>query len=213
MYSSVTHHYNVFLQIPSLETSSDKDYNLLINKDVCEGILSVFSIIIEWGCEKQADETYKQYMERENRISSKTLRKLFFGNDLLKLDDTNCDSFEVSFMFKLLPFICDGIEEFNVATWRAAGEDKLEHHLMKLRDFRNCVANEPKGAGLSPDTKNDVLKTTFRVFQIAGKMYSISNEPIKEEKRKFMKKICKILDQFYSQSEVADWENSHVLSL
>ena len=149
-------------------------------------------------------------MERENRITNKQLKKLFYGPELPKLDSKDCEDFDVSFLFKLMPFICEGIQEYDTSTWRE-NEEKLEYLMLKLREIRNSVMHEIRGASKSSDVKNEVVRLSFKVFEVAGKKYSIAHEEIIQEMKRFMEEISRILRRFFDDEEVTDWENRHFL--
>ena len=149
-------------------------------------------------------------MDRENRITNKQLKKLFYGSDLQKLHSKDCEDFDVSFLFKLMPFICEGIEEYDTSTWRE-NEEKLEYLMLKLREIRNSVMHDPKGASKSADVTDEVVRFSFKVFEVAGKKYSIAHEEIIQEMKRFMGEITRILRRFFNEEEVTDWENRHFL--
>ena len=149
-------------------------------------------------------------MEQGSRITNKQLKKLFYGPDLEKLDSKDCECFDVSFLFKLMPFICEGIEEYDPSTW-VENEEKLECFLSKLREIRNGVMHEPKGASKSADVTNEVVRISFKVFEVAGKKYSIAHEEIIQEMKRFMDEISKILREFLEDEDVTDWEHCQLL--
>ena len=187
-------------------SEEDKKFYTYINKGVCDNIPYIFSKIVEWGCKKPADETLKNFMDREKRIKKKQLKKLFYGPDLQKLDSKDCGDFDVTFLFKLLPFICEGIQEYDANTW-SESEEKLEYYLLKLRDIRNCVSHENNGASKS----DEVVSLSFKAFEVAGKKYSIAHEEIVQEMKRFMEEISKILREFRENEYVTDWENRQFL--
>ena len=191
-------------------SSSEDDTYTYINKGVCDKIPSIFSKIVEWGCKKPVDETFKNFMKRENRITNKQLATLFYGSDLEKLDSNNCEGFDVSFLFKLLPFICEGIEEYDASTLRG-NKEKLEYLLMELRDIRNGVMHEPKRASKSGDVTDEVVALSFKVFEVAGKKYSIPHGEIIREMKRFMEEMGKILREDFVDEDVTDWENCQFL--
>ena len=151
-------------------------------------------------------------MKREKGLSTKTLKKRFDKNDLRKLESKNCDDFDVSFLFKLLPFICDDIERYDQKTWSTGDENKLECLLEKLRIIRNSVVHEPKKGAVSPDAKDEAVKISLKIFDVAGTKYSIPSEIIGKAKSKFLKQISDILVSFYSEEEITDWEIRFFLS-
>ena len=149
-------------------------------------------------------------MERENRITNKQLKKVFYGTNLRELDSKDCEDFDVSFLFKLMPFICEGIQEYDPITWSRNKQD-LEYLLLKLRVIRNCVLHEIKGASKSSYVTDEVVRLSFKVFEAAGKKYSIVHEEIRQEMKRFMEEISGILREFFEDGKVTDWEHRQLL--
>ena len=150
------------------------------------------------------------FMKRENRITNKQLKKLFYGPDLEKLNSKDCEDYDVSFLFKLMPYICEGIEGYDGSA-RHGNEEKLEYLLLKLRLIRNSVMHEIKGASKSSYVMDEVVRLSFKVFEAASKKYSIPQEEIIQEMKMFMYEISKILSDFSEDEAVTYWENRHFL--
>ena len=197
-----------------INTSDDiSENNACISRRIAAIIPVVFSKIIEWGSKKTVDETYKQFMQREKGLTETALKELSLNSDdLRKLESKTCDNVDVSFLFKLLPLICDDIERYDQKTWSTGDENKLECLLEKLWIILHSVMSEPRTVDASPDTKDEVLKILLKILDVAGTKYSVTSEAIVKAVKEFLRRIHDILASVYSEEEINYWEIRFFLS-
>ena len=123
----------------------------------------VFRIIINWGCKKNPSHTYKEYIQAKHGDKFKG----FIKKD--KLNETNCDGFDVTFLYELIPYVCDYIGH-NKVTDPSKDPKLLESLLKKAKDTRNSGIHEYDTAssrGELPKVKNvlvDILTESARLY-------------------------------------------------
>ena len=166
---------------PSLPLTED-DRTRFVNRKMADEINSMLETVVRWGSSKVPNQTFKDYLINEKKIPLKTVDKHFkFDDEKKKIELTSYETLDVTFMCKLLPHMCDRI-------------DGLECHLKEIKDFRNSVMHEPKGAAIEKNLVDKVEATALKLLDIAGAKYGKGTDEInaaKDEARKLISNIKK----------------------
>ena len=166
---------------PSLPLTED-DRTRFVNRKMADEINSILETVARWGSSKDPSQTFKDYLIDEKGISLQTVKKVFnYPDEKKKIELNSYETLDVTFMCKLLPHLCDGI-------------DGLECHLKEIKNFRNSVMHEPKGAAVDKDLVDKVETTALNLLDIAGAKYGKGTDEInaaKDEARKLISNIKK----------------------
>ena len=185
---------------------TDEDIQIFLNKRTCDKIIpDVFSVVIAWGTGKQPDETFEDCIRRRRQITEdsewmKLLKSNKFFKDEKKLFQLkNSEALDTTFCCKLIPVICDDIERMDSDVWKKDDESKVECLLKKLKDSRNAVMHQPKGAAIEKGIEDEVLRLSLKLLEVAGQKYGVST--VDDEKEKLQKEFNAIKTLFLSQEK------------
>ena len=159
---------------------TEEDRTRFVNRKMADEINSILETVARWGSSKDPSQTFKDYLINEKGISLQTVKKVFnYPDEKKKIELTSYETLDVTFMCKLLPHLCDGI-------------DGLECHLKEIKDFRNSVMHEPKGAAVDKDLVDKVETTALKLLDIAGAKYGKGTDEISNAQDKARKLISNI---------------------
>ena len=187
---------------------TDEDIQTFINKKICDRIIpDVFSVVIAWGKGKQPDETFEDCIRRRRLITEdsewKKFLKRFNKGEQDKLRLKSAENFDTTFCCKLMPLICDGIEEMGSDAWKTEDESKVECLMNELKAKRNAVMHEPKGAAIEKGIEYEVLRLSLKLLEVAGQKYGISS--VDDEKLKLQRTFNNIERCVLSDKEKRLW--------
>ena len=171
----------------------DEDQILFINRKIVDKITSVLVKIACWGSNKQSDESFEHYLKTKRSMSdSKFKRHFSLAEDDKKIKQTNFNDLDVTFLCKLLSFMCDGIVE--ITKWKNIKDiNRLEYQLHQIKELRNELAHEPDGDRAKSKTlPSEVEKIAMNVLEIAGNKYSKTVNEINTAKDEAKKLITDI---------------------
>jgi adenylate kinase len=155
-----------------------KEANRLINKYVVDEVITrTYEIIISWGCPKLPNETFFDFIKGRNKDE-----KLLKGNET-KLNTTVSDEFDVDFLAKLLPVVCDNIEKSGNTEWNKRNKvvTSVEHLIKEAKDLRNEVTHERKGSAIATDVHQKALSILPNLVNSAGKLYNKKDCDVQSE--------------------------------
>ena len=188
---------------------TDEDIQTFVNKRTCDKIIpDVFSVVIAWGSTKRDDETFEDFIKRRRQITEDSEWKKFLKRfnkgeqDKLKLESSI--NFDTTFCCKLLPLICDDIEEMGSDVWKSDDESKVECLLKKLKDLRNDIMHEPKGAAIEKGIEEDIFNLSLKLLEVAGQKYGVSS--VDYEKLKLQSTFDDIEKCVLSDKEKRIWK-------
>ena len=174
---------------PSLPLT-EEDRTRFVNRKMADEMTTFFVTVAMWGSQKDDTQTFEDYLKSERNFTDEKIKKTFKSpDDLSKIRQTSFNKFDVTFMHKLLPLMCDGIDQTNIRD-----PNGLEYHLKKMKDFRNSIMHEAHGAALDKDLVDEVETTALKLLDIAGAKYGKGTDEInaaKDEARKLISNIKK----------------------
>ena len=172
-----------------------------VNRELADDLANILATVIQWGSNKPQNQTLEDYLTRKFVTSNSSTayksfsdllkKKSFFDDDLLKFSKVSFDGLDVTFLSKLLPLMCDGIEP--KGKWKdIKNSRRLEFHLIKITGIRNSVAHEAQGAAVDKNLANEVETTALKVLEIAGAEYGKRTDEINAAKDEAIKRISAI---------------------
>jgi len=141
-----------------------------------EIIPRVLKIVIEWGCKKQTNESFKVYISRR-KCSHSIKGKEWIRQYKKKLMESSCEEEEdVSYLCSLISHVCDGIHSLGSQEYDDAIKDdsRIEYWLKKTKDIRNSFAHNDKNSLTDIEIRNILEK----LLEVAGKLNNIPSESI-----------------------------------
>ena len=171
------------LYLPPL---TDKHVFTFVNKSICDEIVPyVFSVIVKWGCAKDPVESFQDFIKSRLQPNEwNKFLKVWTKDDRTKLLSTDSVDFDVTFLCKLIPYVCDGIENVGTASWTSNDENKIECLLKRAKDARNKVMHDPKNTAMSCQISDEIIETSFKIIEVAAKLYKKSDDGAGAEKTK-----------------------------
>ena len=174
-----------------------------LNIKLMEKLPHFLETIASWGSERQLSQTFEDYLRKVRKMSDGDLEEVF-SSDREKLQQTNFDGLNVTFVSSLLPLICEDIEHKS----DTSNEDRIECQLTKMKELSTQVMNEPEGKALDPTVAIEVKAIAMKMLDIAGKTYSKGAKEINEAKEEVKKifteaqaKVKKGMEQQTIQSQ------------
>ena len=150
---------------------SVEDRTRFVNRKLADEMASFLVTVAKWGSNKAPSKTFEDYLINERNFSPSDVRKRFKSkDDSNKIKLTLFDTLDVTFLYQLLPWLCDGIARPGECQ-NLNDSSTLEYHLKKIKDFRNSIMHEPHGAALDKDLVDEVETTALKLFDIAGVKY------------------------------------------
>ena len=152
------------------------------NKRVFDKLHLLLATIASWGCDKQPHQTFEQFLD--DKGMKKPLKKIFNKDELQKIQQTTFFGLDVTFLCKLLPLMCDGIEESGSKDFESKVKDEtsIECQLKKIKDLRNSVMHEPEGAAVDPSLLAKVEMIASKLLENAGVQFSKGADEVKKAK-------------------------------
>ena len=152
------------------------------NKRFFDKVTPFLALIASWGCDKQANETFEQFLLRKG--TTKPLKKIFNKDEMPKIKQTTFTGLDVTFMCKLLPLMCNGIEESGSEDWKKKVEEEhsIECQLKKIQRRRNNVMHEPEGAAVELSLLHEVELIATKLLDNAGVTFSKRIDEVKKAK-------------------------------
>ena len=177
-------------QMPPSLPLTEEDRTLFVNRKLADNMTTFFVTVAMWGSQKDDTQTFEDYLKSERSFTDEKIKKTFKSpDDLSKIRQTSFNKFDVTFMYKLLPLMCDGIDQTNIKD-----PNGLECHLKEMKDFRNSIMHEAHGAALDKDLVDKVETTALKLLDIAGTKYGKGTDEIskaQDEARKLISNIKK----------------------
>ena len=172
-----------------------------VNRELADDLANILATVIQWGSNKPQNQTLEDYLTRKFVTSNSSRayesfsdlfkKKSFFDDDLLKFSKVSFEGLDVTFLSKLLPLMCDGIEP--KGKWKEANDDsRLVFHLNKITGIRNSVAHEAQGAAVDKNLANEVEATALKVLEIARAKYNKRTDEINAAKDEAIKRMSAI---------------------
>ena len=171
----------------------EEDEMLFINRKIIDKITFVLVRIACWGSNKQSDESFEHYLKTKRSISDIKFKRHFsLTEDDKKLKQTNFNDLDVTFLCKLLSFMCDGIDDID--DWKKISDsNKLEYQLDRIRKLRNELVHKPDGDKAKSKTlPSEVEKIAMNLLEIAGNKYNKTIDEINTAKDEAKKLITDI---------------------
>ena len=168
----------------SLHYLNPEELATLMNKRFMDKIPEILSIVMSWNCSKSVGQSFEDFLKGDKKLSNAYLRTYFNKDELSKLKQTNCISFDVTFIIKLLPLVCDQIAKIGAPEWLSTDENDIEYHLKILKCQRNNVMHEPLGAAVDKHLIGEMHDLTHKLLTTAGAKFSRSSCEITKAKEK-----------------------------
>ena len=173
-------------------TMTEDDGARFVSRTMADNMTPILETVARWGSlskPKDPNQTFKEYLMNEKNISLQKINKVFnYADDKKRIELTSYKTLDVTFMCKLLPHMCDGI-------------DGLDCHLKEIKNFRNSVMHEPHGASLDEKLVDKVETTALELLDIAGKKYGIGAREINAAKDEARKLISTIRNKVMTEEE------------
>ena len=157
---------------PSLK---EGDLNILQNHLALRQCVVIFTLLLKWGCKKLPSETYREFIQKKTSLSK--YEKNFLSVNQDKLNETCPDKYDVTFLYSLIPIICDGIVPIGTDEHKLRVSDttSVDYLLKKAKDCRNTLAHEEDKAS-SLDIFENLKETLVSLIKSAAILYGISKE-------------------------------------
>ena len=169
---------------------------------------SVMHKILVWGCEKDKDESYSQYIKRKTRMTNTEWRKSFDADqrETLRVDSEG-NSFDVSLLYKCIQKLCKEVHQSKDEDWKDRSESSLEFLLYSIKKFRNDFIHKQKT--MTHDeviTKMNRLRYLYtKSVYAAGKLFKVANHKVQESVIQVHKDLDGILQAPLVQNDVEDY--------
>ena len=168
---------------PSLPLT-ENDRTRFVNYSTVNEMTAVFAQVADWGSNRDPNQTFKDYLINGKGIPPETVKKLFKTTDeKKKIELTSYETLDITFMHKLLPHMCDGIDSSGGGP-AVSDSNSLEYHLREIKNTRNSVMHEPLGASLDKNLVDKVEATALKLLDIAGAKYGKGAHEINAAKAK-----------------------------
>ena len=155
---------------PSLPLT-ENDRTRFINYSTVNEMTAVFAQVADWGSNRDPNQTFKDYLINGKGIPPETVKKLFkTADEKKKIELSSYETLDITFMHKLLPHMCDGIDSSGGGP-AVSDSNSLEYHLREIKNTRNSVMHEPHGASLDKNLVDKVETTALKLLDIAGAKY------------------------------------------
>ena len=161
---------------------NDEDAHLFRNnKATREAIPYAFKTVLNWGCQKQPSETYKEFITNKG-VNLKSFK--FTKRDLTKLDKTHPNDYDVTFLHSLIPAVCDNIALSGTQEWETRSKDKnsVEFLLKQAKDARNDVAHD-LALAVSPTLFDSMKISLNNLLEVAGILYGVLHDEVDKEQQ------------------------------
>ena len=180
---------------------SEEDRTRFVNRKLADEMASFLVTVAKWGSNKAPSKTFEDYLINERNFSPSDVRKRFKSkDDSNKIKLTLFDTLDVTFLYQLLPWLCDGIARPGECQ-NLNDSSTLEYHLKKIKDFRNSIMHEPHGAALDKDLVDEVETTALKLLDIAGAKYGKGTDEINAAKDEARKLISTIKNTVMTEEE------------
>ena len=172
--------------------------------------------IITWCFDKQPNETFEDYIVRNNLLTKSGIYKEGGKNWLKKnkekLQETDMASYDVTFLHELLHIIChQEIVSPGTTIWDAKWTDPttVEYYLKLIKEFRNDVSHGRNKAiqdTLLDNLRNDIVKC----LEIAASLYGVDERERKERIAEVERAFDTLIEDTTSSPErraqfIRDW--------
>ena len=129
--------------------------------------------VLTWGCSKSPGTEYQdhirdKYGDKLEEEKFKNVKKILNQNSA-KLKAKECNEFDVTFLYSLIPILCDGIEFLGTKghSDKLKDSNSLEFLLKEAKDYRNRFAHE-NIATLPPDIFDEVNQNLEKLLKKAA---------------------------------------------
>ena len=180
----------------SVSALSDNHLNLLKNElAVREGITYAFNKVIEWSCKKNISSSFEDYLTKNKGNFPKKFEKWVRENSD-KLKQTSTDNYDVTFLYSLIPLICDDIAVPNTEEWadRMKDVNSIEFKLRQVKELRNALSHEPDKAN-SSSLFDDIKKNLDLMLQSAANRVQVTQLQLNDARKNLEEKFINIAHQ------------------
>ena len=160
---------------------SEEDFRLLQNSRAAwDCVTPAFNLTLSWGCKKNKNETFEEFLKKKTSLS-KSEKKLLSDNPD-KMSQTNSDNFDVTFIYSLIPFVCNNVAQPGTEEHKLKLNDhtSLEYLLREAKKLRNDLFHE-KDKAVSVSIFKDMNKAVNSLIIGAADAFGIP-ESIKNDK-------------------------------
>ncbi|XP_047741492.1 uncharacterized protein LOC125179510, partial [Hyalella azteca] len=157
----------------------EEDKYRFINKKCVDKVIpKVLRKVLEWGCKKEPDQTYFEYISLKCKCN---LKKLFQFHER-QLDSTSSESYDTSMLYEVIPFACEGVTKTRSCEWAKAKEDPttLEYHLYRVKVLRNSVIHDPEGKGVSKNFITEVGRPLRDLILVSARKFNVDRDEAEE---------------------------------
>ena len=195
---------------PSL-IMTEEDRTRFVNRKLADEMTRILVTVARWGSNKNQNQTFEDYLKNERKMSNKVFKKYFYSpDDMSKISQTSFDELDVTFLIKILPHMCDGINE--IVNWKNISDNNsLEFHLNQIKNSRNSVMHEAHRAALDKNLVNKVETTALNILDIAGVKYGKETDEINAAKNEAKKLISTIKNAVMTEEEKIQFYQKRLL--
>ena len=170
-----------------------------------ECIPLVLSVIVTWSCNKKPNETFHDVIVK----NSKNHDKKYVKKNLEKLQETSPNSFDVTFLYSLLPHLSNHVCKTGTDPWKEKIKDtmSLEYLLKEAKEMRNLIAHEVAQA-TSPSMIDKIEINLMSLLRVAGSKFKVSQKEIEDIETNLKIKLLAIrqlnVDDFHLLSRIKE---------
>ena len=172
-------------------------------------IARVMAKIISWGCTKSQNTTFHDHIKAIYGDELKNLNrknKIWVEENLTKLKNCDCSTFDITFLNSLIPAVCDKITVFGTNEYKAKLQDptSLESLFKKVKDTRNKFAHEGVPTA-SPDELDEVNQNLEDLLNKAASVYNKDQQTLDDALTELRKGIVAIGKKSFSSDWLSDF--------
>ena len=171
------------------------------NKRIFDKVTPFLGLIASWGCDKQPLQTFEEFLDIKGK--KELAKKVFNKDEWKKIQGKDFTGMDVTVLSKLLPLMCDKIEESGSKAWQTKFKDEstVECQLKKMKDLRNRVMHDPEGAAVDPNLLSDVEMIASKLLDNAGVTFSKQADEVKKAKDQLKDLVVEITSVVMTEEE------------
>ena len=171
------------------------------NKRIFDKVTPFLALIASWGCDKQPHQTFEEFLDI--KFKKELAKKVFNKDEWKKIQGKDFTGMDVTVLSKLLPLMCDRIEESGSKAWQTKFKDEstIECQLKKMKDLRNRVMHDPEGAAVDPNLLSDVEMIASKLLDNAGVTFSKQADEVKKAKDQLKDLVVEITSVVMTEEE------------
>ena len=191
-------------------TLNEEDLKIVKINRVTDLIEQGLKTVLTWGCSKDPGTKYQDCITARHGVKLEKLTKKdkeFVKKNSTQLEATDSDDFDVTFLYSLIPLVCDNIEFIGTTQFevKCKNSSNLEFLLKEAKDNRNKFAHE-KAAALPSDIFDQVNQNLENLLRKAAGEFGKDPKTLSDAIAELNEEVLFIGKKTYS----SDWLNAFI---